>query len=45
MTVLRQNFIGNNMTAESLVYGLVLGVRAACVCMWCSALFRVVSSG
>ena len=44
MTVLRQNFIGNNMTAESLVYGLVLGVRAACVCMWCSCLFRVVSS-
>ena len=44
VTVLRQNFIGNNMTAESLVYGLVLGVRAACVCMWCSALFRVVSS-
>ena len=33
VTVLRQNFIGNNMTAESLVYGLVLGVRAACVCM------------
>ena len=44
VTVLRQNFIGNNMTAESLVYGLVLGVRAACVCMWCSCLFRVVSS-
>ena len=44
VTVLRQNFIGNSMTAESLVYGLVLGVRAACVCMWCSALFRVVSS-
>ena len=44
VTVLRQNFIGNSMTAESLVYGLVLGVRAACVCMWCSCLFRVVSS-
>lgn len=44
VTVLRQNFIGNRMTAESLVYGLVLGVRAACVCMWCSCLFRVVSS-
>ena len=44
VTVLRQNFIGNRMTAESLVYGLVLGLRAACACMWCGCLFRVVSS-
>lgn len=44
VTVLRQNFAGNNMTVESLVYGLVLGLRAAAVCMWCGSLFRVVSS-
>ena len=44
VTVLRKNFIGNNMTLESLVYGAVLGLRFACVCMWLEAMFRVVSS-
>lgn len=44
VTVLKQNFIGNNMTVESFVYGLVTGLRAAAVCMWCGCLFRVVSS-
>ena len=44
MTVLRQNFIGNNLTVESFVYGLVVGLQAATVCMWLSCLFRVVSS-
>ena len=29
ITVLQQNFVGNNMTLESLVYGLVLGICAA----------------
>ncbi len=44
VTVLKQNFIGNNLTVESFVYGLTLSLRAAVVCMWCSSLFRVVSS-
>lgn len=44
VTVLRKNFIGNNMTLESLVYGLVIGFRAAAVCMWLRAMFQVVSS-
>ena len=44
VTILRQNFIGNNLTVESFVYGLVIGLRAATVCMWLSCLFRVVSS-
>lgn len=44
MTVLKQNFIGNNLTVESFVYGMVTGLRAAAVCMWLSCLFRVVSS-
>ncbi len=44
VTVLKQNFIGNNLTAESLVYGIVLGLRAAAVCMWCGSLFSVVST-
>ena len=41
MTVLRQNMVGNNMTLESLVYGMVLGVTGAGVCMWCSCVFSV----
>ena len=44
VTVLKQNFIGNNLTVESFVYGLVLGLRGATVCMWLSCLYRIVSS-
>lgn len=44
VTVLRQNFIGNNLTVESFVYGLVIGLRFATLCMWLEAMFRVVSS-
>ena len=41
VTVLRQNFIGNNMTLESLVYGFVLGFVAAGVMIWFSCVFSV----
>ena len=41
ITVLGRNFIGNNITAESLVYGLVLGVMAAAVIMWLCCVFSV----
>lgn len=44
VTVLRKNFVDNNMTLESLVYGLVIGLRFATVCMWLEAMFQVVSS-
>ena len=44
VTVLRQNFIGNNLTVESFVYGLVIGLRFATLCMWLEAIFRVVTS-
>ena len=41
MTVLRQNFVGNNMTLESLIYGGVLGVSVAGLCIWFSCVFSV----
>ena len=41
MTVLRQNFVGNNVTLESLVYGFVLGIIGAGVCVWFSCVFSV----
>ena len=41
VTVLRQNFIGNNMTLESLVYGFVLGTVLAGVCIWFSCVYSV----
>ena len=41
ITVLRQNWVGNNLTLESLVYGMVLGVVAAGVCIWCSCVFSI----
>ena len=44
VTVLRQNFIGNNLTVESFVYGLVTGLRFAILCMWLEVIFRVVTS-
>ena len=41
VTVLRQNFIGNNMTLESLAYGFVLGTVVAGVCIWFSCVYSV----
>ena len=41
MTVLRRNMVGNNMTLESLVHGVVLGVTGAGVCIWFSCVFSV----
>ncbi|MBO4937580.1 MAG: energy-coupling factor transporter transmembrane protein EcfT [Oscillospiraceae bacterium] len=41
VTVMRQNFIGNNMTVESLLYGVTLGMIVATVFMWLSCVFSV----
>lgn len=44
VTPLRQNFIGNSITLEALVYGLILGITIAAVIMWASCLFAVFSA-
>lgn len=44
ITVLQQNLIGNNMTMESQVYGFVLGISAAGICIWMSCVYSVFSS-
>lgn len=44
MTVLTQNFIGNNLTLESLLYGLFLGARVAAALMWLGCLYSVFSA-
>ena len=44
VTILGQNFTGNDMTLESLVFGCVISVTAAAVIMWMSCVFAVVSS-
>lgn len=44
VTVLEQNFIGNNITLESLVYGIVLGLIVAGVMIWFSCVYSVFSS-
>lgn len=44
VTPLRQNFIGNSITLEALVYGLILGMTIAALIMWLSCLFAVFSS-
>lgn len=44
VTVLHRNFVGNNMTLESLLYGLVLGIAIAGVCIWMSCVYSVFST-
>lgn len=44
MTVLRRNFVDNNMTLESFVYGLVLGLSYAGAAMWFSCVHSVVTA-
>ena len=44
VTVLQQNFVGNNMTLESLVYGFVVGISVAGVCIWMSCVYSVFSA-
>lgn len=44
ITPLRQNFVGNNITLESMVYGLVLGIVIASVIMWFSCVHTVFST-
>lgn len=44
VTVLQQNFIGNNMTLEALVYGGVLGFSAAGILIWMSCVHSVFST-
>lgn len=36
VTVLRQNFIQNNITLESAAYGMALGMKIACAILWLS---------
>ena len=43
VTVLERNFVGNNMTLESLVYGGIVGLAAAGVCIWMSCIYSVFS--
>lgn len=44
ITVLKQNFIGNNITMESLVYGMVLGIIVLGIITWFSCVYAVFSS-
>lgn len=44
VTVIGQNFAGNDMTLESIVFGLVISVTCAAVIQWMSCVFAVVSS-
>lgn len=41
VTVLKQNAIGNNITLESIVYGVVLGFVIAGVLIWFSCVYSV----
>ena len=41
VTILRQNFIGNNMTMEALLYGLTLGITGAAAAMWLGCVFSI----
>ena len=44
VTIIGQNFTGNDLTLESLVFGVVISVTVAAVIMWMSCVFAVFSS-
>lgn len=44
ITVLYQNFIDNNMTLESLVYGCVIGFVCMGVIVWFSCIYSIVTT-
>ena len=44
VTVLKHNFVGNNLTVESLVYGIALGISVAAVLLWLSCLFKIMTT-
>ena len=44
VTVLAVNMIDNQITLESLVYGLVNGFVFATVCMWCCCIFILITA-
>lgn len=44
VTVLRQNFVHNNMTLEALVCGLVLGLTVAGAMLWFSCVHAICSN-
>ena len=44
LTVLAVNMIDNQITLESLVYGLVNGFVFATVCMWCCCVFMLITA-
>lgn len=44
ITPLSVNVIGNQITLESLVYGLVLAIKIATIFMWFSCIFTIFSS-
>lgn len=41
LTILGRNFIGNNLTVESFVYGLFLGLKVVTICMWLGCMFTI----
>ncbi len=43
-SVLGRNFIGNSMTAESLLYGCILGIKTVTVVMWLNAVTAVLTT-
>ena len=44
VTALKANFIGNQITLESIAYGLTNGLIVAIVCMWFSCIFRLITA-
>lgn len=44
VTNLRVNFIGNQITLESIVYGFVIGITVATVLMWFCCIFMLITA-
>lgn len=44
VTNLQVNYIGNHITLESVVYGLVQGMTIATVVFWCCCIFKLITA-
>lgn len=44
VTILGKNFIGNNITLESVLFGLCIGLRISCVLMWLGCMHTVITA-
>lgn len=44
VTVLAVNLIGNNITLEATVAGIIIALKSVAICMWCFCIFKLITT-